>query len=251
MKLYLETTTGQLVPAGVAPNLPRGGLDAVFLQFLTVGVAALLPGGAPIALRLYSPADLVTPLATLAVFAASAGDVGYLGSLDTVSGGLVSLERGTLIAKISYGTPNVDSQPFLVNYGAGGTSGAGAPITQLVISAPTGPVNYVQDLGDFGGVVKTGQTEGFFRVKSPCSLLGLQLNCQDAPTGADLLVEIYKGGVAQGKVAKITAASKAEETIFGAPLACAIGDIIQFRCTQVGSVKPGTNLTVKAILQLT
>lgn len=249
MKLYLETTTGQLVPAGVAPNLPRGGLDAVFIQFLTVGVAALLPGGAPIALRIYSPADLVTPLVTLSAFTASAGDVGYFGSLDTVSGGLASLERGTLFAKISYGTPNVDAQAFLLNYGAGG-SGAGAPLTQLVISSPTGPVNYVQDIGDFGGRVATGQTEGFWRVKAPCNLLGLQLNCQDAPTGAALLVEIYKGGAAQGKIGQLTAATKAEETIFGSPLALAIGDIVQFRCTQVGSTKAGSNLTVKGIVQL-
>ncbi|MBI5689244.1 MAG: hypothetical protein HZC55_04045 [Verrucomicrobia bacterium] len=249
MNLILETTTGQLVPAGVAPNLPRGGVAAAFLQFVTNGVAALLAGGAPIALRLYSPGDLNNALATFNVWAASPGDLGYKASLDTLSGGLASLERGTLVAKVSYGNPNADSANFLVNYGVGG-SGAGAPPVQLVISQPTGPVNYVQPIGQFGGRVAVNQVEGFWRVKAPCSLLGLQLNAQDAPTGANLLVDLVKGGVAQAKVATLTAGQKSEETIFGAPLVLAIGDIVQFKPTQVGSAKPGTNLDVKAIVQL-
>ena len=148
MKLILETTTGALVPGGVSPPLPRGGLDTVFLQFVTNNVAGLLAGGAPIALKLYSPADLETPLVTLAAWSTLAGDLGYSGSLDTLSGGLAYLQRGTLFGRISYGTPNVDSGWFLVNYGVG-ASGA-APVTPIVISQPTGPVNYVQDIGTFG-----------------------------------------------------------------------------------------------------
>ncbi len=249
MKLYLDVPTGQLIPAGVAPNLPRGGAENLFLQFLTNNVAALLPGGAPIALRLYLASDLVNAIATFNTFTSSPADLGYKASIDTLSGGLAILERATLFAKISYGTPNVDSALFLVNYGVG-TSSSGAPVTQLVISAPTGPVNYVQPIGQFGGRVILNQVEGFWRVKAPCSLLGLQLNAQDAPTGANLLIDVIKGGVAQNKIATLTAAAKSEETIFGAPLVLAIGDIIQFKPTQVGSVKAGTNLDVKGIVTL-
>lgn len=249
MLLILETTTGQLVPAGVAPQLPRGGLDNVLVQFLTNGVAALLPGGAPIAVKLFSPADLVNPLTTLAAFTAVPADLLYTGQLDSLGGGLASLQQGTLLAKISYANPNVDSGWFQVRYGAAGTGG-GAPAPQVVISQPTGPTNYVQALGQFGGKAILNQVEGFHRVKSVGNLLGLQLNCQDAPTGADLIVEVVKGGVGTGKFATLTAASKSQETIFGAPLALAIGDIIQFRPTQIGSVKPGTNLNVGGIVQL-
>ncbi|MBI5768763.1 MAG: hypothetical protein HZA93_13275 [Verrucomicrobia bacterium] len=249
MKLILETTTGQLVPAGVAPNLPRGGLEPTFLQFVTNSVAGLLVGGAPIALKLYSPADLVNPIATFNVWTASPADVGYTAQLDTLAESLAYLQRGTLVAKISYANPNVDSQNFLVNYGTG-ASGGGAPVTPIVITQPTGPVNYVQPIGQFGGRLAVNQVEGFWRVKAPCNLLGLQLNAQDAPTGANLLVDVVKGGVAQNKIAQLTAAQKNEETIFGAPLALAIGDIVQFKPTQVGSGKAGTNLDVKGIVQL-
>lgn len=248
MLLILETTTGKLVPSGEAIPLPRGGLHTVLVQFVTNSVAALLAGGAPVALKLYSPADLVTPIATLAAFTAVPADLNYTGQFDTLSGGLAALERGTLLARISYGTPNVDSGLFHVNYGTGSAGGAAAP--QIVISQPTGPVNYVQALGQFGGKAILNQVEGFHRVKSVGNMLGLQVNAQDAPTGADLIVEIVKGGVGTGKFATLAAASKSQETIFGAPLALAIGDIIQFRPTQIGSVKPGTNIGVGAIIQL-
>lgn len=249
MLLILETTTGQLVPAGVAPQLPRGGLDTVLVQFVTNGVAALLPGGAPVALKLYSPADLVNPLTTLAAFTAVPGDLNYAGQLDSLGGGLATLQQGTLLAKLSYANPNVDSAWFQVRYGLCG-SGGGEPAPQIVITQPTGPVNYVQAIGQFGGKAILNQVEGFFRVKSPGNLLGLQLNCQDAPTGANLIVEVVKGGIATGKTAALTAGNKTEETIFGAPLALAIGDIVQFKPTQIGSVKPGTNLNVGGIVQL-
>lgn len=249
MNLYLDVPSGTLLPAGVAPGMPRGGAETVYLQFLTANVAAMLPGGAPIALRLYLPGDLVNPLATFNAFTAAPADVGYKMAIDTLSGGLAILERGTLFAKLSYGNPNVDTPWFLVNYGVGFAS-AGAPVTQLVISQPAGPVNYVQDIGTFGGQVKLAQTEGFWRVKAPGSLLGLQLAVQVAPAGADLIVEIYKGGVATGKTAKITAGQKTEETIFGAALALQIGDVIQFRVTQLGSATAGANLNVKGIVQL-
>ena len=248
MLLILETTTGKLVPAGEPIPLPRGGLHTVLVQLTANGVAALLPGGAPVALKLYSPADLVTPIATLAAFTAVPGDLNYTGQLDTLSGGLVNLERGTLLARISYGTPNVDSGLFHVHYGTGAADGAPAP--QIVITQPTGPVNYVQALGQFGGKAILNQVEGFWRVKAPGNLLGLQLNCQDAPTGADLIVEIVKGGIGTGKFATLVDGQKSQETVFGAPLALAIGDIVQFKPTQIGSVKPGTNLNVGGIVQL-
>jgi hypothetical protein len=248
MNLILETTTGLLVPPGAQLTLARGGLQAVLVQFLTNAVAALLPNGAPIALRLYAPGDLVNPIATLSAFTALPADLAYRGAIDTVAGGLANVQSGTFLAKLSYGSPNVDSAPFQIVYGIG--SAAAGAVPQTVISSPTGPVNYVADLGFFGGRVTVDQIEGFLRVKSPCNLLGLQLNAQDAPTGAALLVDIVKGGVPQGSIATLSAGQKAEETIFGTPVALAIGDIVQFKPTQVGSTKPGTNLTVKAIIQL-
>lgn len=251
MKLILETTTGQIYPAGVAPNFPRGGLESTFLQFVTNGAAALLVDGAPIALKLTQLSDptFATPLATFNAFVASPGDLGYVASLDTLAGGLAALSRATLLARISYNSVNVDSGNFLVNYGVG-SPGVGTPAVQVVISQPTGPVNYVQSIGQFGGRVTANQVEGFWRVTSPCQLRGLQINIQDAPTGTSLLVDVVKNGVAQNKIGTLSATAKNEETTFGAPLALAIGDVVQFKPTQVGSTKAGSNLDVKGIVQL-
>jgi hypothetical protein len=111
-------------------------------------------------------------------------------------------------------------------------------------------VNYTESLGLFAGKIAVGQAEGFWRAKAACQILGLQLNAQDAPTGASVEVDLTKNGVDQGKIAVLVAGAKAQETIFAAPLAVAVGDLIRFKPTQVGSTKPGTNLAVKAIVQL-
>ena len=137
MILIVETTTGFLVPAGVAPRLPRGGVDTVSVQFVTNGIAALLPAGAPISLRLYAPGNLNDPIATLSVFTTSAADLLYLGQLDTLAGGLAYLERGTLHGRISYGNPNVDTFWFQVLYGSSQSATGTRPIN-LVIPQPVG-----------------------------------------------------------------------------------------------------------------
>lgn len=247
--IKLETTTGLLKPGGVALPIARGPQEAT-LQFLTNSVAALLADGAPIALKLYALGDTVTPLATFNAWTAVPAWLCYKATLNPLAvAALGYLPACTLLGRISYGAVNVDTPFFHVLWGGSGEV-TGAPVTPIVVTQPTGPTNYAQNLGTFGGKVAVNQVEGFYRVKAPGSLLGLQLNCQDAPTGADLIVEVIKGGVATGKTAKITAGAKYEETIFGAPLALAVGDVIQFKPTQVGSGKPGTNLTVSGVVQL-
>ncbi|MES2692663.1 MAG: hypothetical protein V4773_04260 [Verrucomicrobiota bacterium] len=247
MNIILETTTGRLVPPGTVPQLARGP-DPATLQFVTNSVAALLPGGHPVSLALFTPDDMVTPKATFAVWTANPTWVQYQANLDSLQTNLAWTSQTTLLGRISYSTPNVDSQLFHVSLS--GAPNGSSTATQVIISQPSGPVNYVQEIGSFGGQVALAQTEGYLRAKAAGTLLGLQLAAQVAPTGADILVEVYKGGVATGKVGKLTAAAKSEETVFGAPLALAIGDVIQFRCTQIGSATKGSNLSVKGIVQL-
>lgn len=247
MYLTLETTTGRLVPAGVVPNLARTA-DPSTIQFVTNGVAGLLPGGAPIAVALFTPDDLVTPKATFNAWTANPAAVLYQATLDALLTNLAWTQQTTLIGRVSYGTPNVDSFIFHVTL-SGVPGGLNVP-TQIIITQPTGPVSYAQEIGTFAGQLATGQNEGFWRAKAAGSLLGLQLSAQVAPTGADVIVEIYKNGVATGKTAKLTAGQKTEETIFVGALAIAIGDTIQFRITQIGSGTKGSNLNVKGVMQL-
>lgn len=249
LNLILETTTGRFVPSGVAPQIPRGA-TAVTLQLVTNGVATLLPDGQPVSLAIYAPGNTEDALAVFAAWTRNTAFNLYAAQIDPLTTGLAWTQLTTLLAQISYGDPTVDSQFNHVILGGAG-SGSGGAVPQIVISQPAGPVNYTETIGTFAGKAVVAQDEGYLRVKAAGSILGLQLNAQDAPTGASLLVDVVKNGVPQNKIATLAAAAKAQETIFGAPLAIAIGDIIKFRPTQVGSGKPGTNLSVKAIVQLT
>lgn len=250
MKLKIDTTTGKPFPLGEVLQLARGPAPAT-LQFLTDGVATLLAAGQPVALKLYDPADPETLLASFDEWTRNVADGLYTAVLNpTAVEALAWTKAPTLLAKVTYGdAPEINTPLFHVSYG--GTAVASAPVIPIVITALTGPVEYVQEIGYFAGKVKTNQVEGFWRASNACEIRGLQLNIQDAPTGADLIVELTKNGDDTGKEAKITAAQKSEETLFDPPLSVAAGDVLKFRLTQVGSGTAGSNLAVKAKLRLT
>lgn len=248
MFLTLETTTGLLVPDGEAPRLPRGGVEQILVRFVTNGVAALLANGAPIALNIYRASDLETPIATVDEFTTLASDLAYQGSLDTLAAGLAGIERGTFRGRISYKTINVDSEWFQLVFGDRAAA-SGTPIQEIIVREGSA-AKLVEVIGQFAGLVVVNQVEGFLKVQEDCSLVGLQLTAQVAPTGADLVVDVVKNNAAQNKTAKITAAAKGEETLFGSALALVAGDVLKFKPTQVGSGTPGSYLTVKAIINL-
>lgn len=253
MYFIIETTTGRLLPAGAVPQLSRGP-DASTLQFVTANVAALLTEGEPIALKLYTLDDLTTPKAIFSEWTANATYKLYQADLNALLSGLAWVQDRQLVAKVSYGTINVDTPLFEVSFDGGQVGGTIVP--PIIINnyagggGGGGAADFVQPLGSFGGRLTAEQTEGYWKVKAACSLLGLQLAIQTAPTGADVLVEVIKNGTPTGKVATLTAGAKSQETIFGAALALAIGDIVKFKPTQVGSGTAGTNLTVAGVAQL-
>ena len=247
--LTLEKTTGRLLPAGVAPLLPRGGAQPIALRFLQNGVAALFGDGTPIALKLYALGDQGAPIAVLTGWTAVAADLFYAGSLDTLAGALAGIQSATLYARISYGDPNVDGQFFLLRFGGAGAAAADAA-AHAVVSKPAGPTKYAQPLGIFSDELLLNQVEGYFKAQAAAKLNGLQLHAQTAPTDADVHADVVINGVAQGKIAILAAGSKSQETIFDAPIVIAAGDVVQFKPTQIGSATPGEDLSVAGILEL-
>lgn len=249
MNLILETTTGRLVPAGSAPRLPRSPVAAT-LQLVTNSVAALQGVGVPVTLRIYQASDLNNPIATFAAWTRNAEFLLYQATINPLEeAGLGWLQSGTLVGRISYGAPNVNGAYFQVQYGEGATQGAPTNV-QVVINNYTGAVGSgVQLIGTFGGKVALNQTEGFWRVKADNTLVGLQLNAQDAPTGTALIVEAVVNGMDTGKTATLAAGAKYQETIFGSPLELLAGDVVRFKATQVGSTKAGTNLNVSGVFE--
>ena len=253
MNLIIETTTGRPVPAGAVPQLGRGP-DATTLQFVTNNVAALLAGGAPIALKLYTLDDLATPKATFSVWTPNNSYLLYEAVLDVLASGLAWIQNRQLVAKVSYGAVNVDTPLFEVSFNGGQVGGSIIPPIIINISGGGGgggSANFVQPVGVFGGKLILNQVAGYWKVKAACNLLGLQVGAQTAPVGADAIIEVVKNGAPSGKTGTLTAGNKKQETIFGAALALAIGDVVEFRPTQIGSTTEGTNLSVAGVATLT
>lgn len=247
MLLTLETTTGKLVPAGHAPQLGRG-TEPLLLRFVTNGVAAMLEGEPPIALKLFLPADQITPIVTVNAWTELPDDVLYRGELNTLAvTALAWLLSGVLVGRLEYGDPTVQSSFFQLNYG-GPVSTTGGTRPSIVIMQPAGPVHYMQQIGYFQGKVVNDQVEGYWQAPNAAQLKGLALSCQVAPSGADLIVELVVNAEATGKTFTLGDGSKAGYADFGAPHAINPGDIVQFKPTQHGSAR---YLSVQAKVQLT
>ena len=91
---------------------------------------------------------------------------------------------------------------------------------------------------------------GYFYAEQACSILGMLISAQDAPTGAAITIDLVNGaGAEQTKVGTLAAAATKQRTIFGSALAVAAGDVIQAKFKTVGSTLPGQNITVNLICQ--
>lgn len=249
LKIKIETTTGRLVPPGEALAIPRAPQKAT-LQLLTNNVAALLPSGQPLALKLYALGDTMTPIASFGVWVGNATFNLYTATLDPLAAaGLGYLKAGTLYGRVSYGTPNVDSELFHVRWGGSGES-IGAPVAPIVISNPVGNVKQMLSLASKTGNVKM-ETYGNHVVRTAGNINGLQLYANTAPTGADILVELRKNGAGTGAVATLSAGSKSERTAFDPEIAVAIDDVLDVEVTQIGSGAAGGYLSVEAEFEAT
>lgn len=245
--IKLETTTGLLVPMGTALPIARGPQD-VTLQFLNSGVAALLAEGAPIALKLYALTDTLNPIATFSDWTAVSAFSCYAANINPLAVAAMGyLQAGTLLGRLSYGDPATDTPLFHVLWGGSGEV-TGAPAQPIIITQPAGPVTYMQDLGYFQGKVTADQVEGYWKAPQAALISGLSLHTQNAPAGADLIVELIVNGAPTGKTATLTAGNKSIYADFaGGSLAVAAGDTLQFKPTQAGNAR---YLAVKAKAQL-
>jgi hypothetical protein len=111
MNLLLETTSGLLLPLGTVPRLGRVAA-ALTLQFATDGVVGLLRPDTPIALHIYNPAEPARPIASFTTWKADRKSQGYATPCDPLAEpGLAWLKTPTLLGRVSYGTPKIET-PF-------------------------------------------------------------------------------------------------------------------------------------------
>ena len=76
----------------------------------------------------------------------------------------------------------------------------------------------------------------------------ISLHAVEAPTGADLKVDLLKDGSAQAKIATLTAASNFELTDI-ADIVYAAGERLGLKFTQVGSAEPGNGVSATVYYQ--
>lgn len=102
----------------------------------------------------------------------------------------------------------------------------------------------------FFGEATDEQVFGFFKAAHPVEVLGVQISAQEAPTGADLTLDLVNaGGVEQTKIGTLAAAASFQETIFPTALALAAGDVVKAKFKTVGSGVAGNGITVTLILK--
>ncbi len=252
MNLILEKTTGKLVPSGQPAQLARGGVQALSLQFLDSGVAELLAGGAPIALKIFAIDDTDAPLVTIDAWTADATGVRYTTNYNTLAGALAWVQGATYFARIDYGTPNVESILFHLVYG--GTNAAPGPAPQVSIQTISTVGKFLAPMLYIGRLNADGAKAlfGYYKVKHAGKIHGAQLFAQTAPTGADVTVDLIDAGEDElAKVSTLSDGAAAEETIFPAALDVEVGDVIRAKIKTVGSGNRGGYLTLNLICENT
>jgi hypothetical protein len=104
----------------------------------------------------------------------------------------------------------------------------------------------------FAGRLTAGQLFGFYKAPAAIVIKGIQLNCQDVPTGAPVIIEVVDSdGVGLGRTATLPDGAGIADVTFVTPLPLAINTLVRLKVTQVGSTKAGSFLTANLIVQLT
>jgi hypothetical protein len=244
MKIFVETTTGRLVPNGIPAQLDPGGVQNIELGFLTNGVLGLLPEDTAITLFAYNPTDLGTPLFSVNAWTSDPDRKIYKATVDTLADLLAWIKSALWRGKITYG---VTTTP-LFHWIYGGDQSSRGKAATVVLAAP-GPGRYLVPLL-FQGQLTLNQVFGYFKAQQAGQVLGIQISAQEVPTGADVHVRLVDGGaVDQGVQAVLSAGNRVQETIFAQPLPFAAAAVLEGKLTQIGSGAPGAWLTANLICQ--
>ena len=157
------------------------------------------------------------------------------------------------------GTP-VDGEPETLGYatlklikdrfGEPGETVVADPASYL--TAAQSDARYVREFlvpMAFAGELTDEQVFGYFKARSACRVIGAQLFAQIAPTGAAVTVDLINGAATeQTKIATLAAGAAVQETIYGAALVLAAGDVIRAKLKSVGSAEHGEFLTCNLII---
>jgi hypothetical protein len=103
----------------------------------------------------------------------------------------------------------------------------------------------------FAGQLTAAQLFGFYKPATVVAVLGVQLNAQVAPVGADVIIELVDSdGTGLGRTATLPAGEAFAAVTFGTPLPLAANTLLRGKVTQVGSSTPGSFLTANLIVQV-
>ena len=97
---------------------------------------------------------------------------------------------------------------------------------------------------ELSGDLQAGTTFGYWIPSAMVSLIGAQVSAQDAPTGSDVILEVYKNGSATGKTVTLSGGDSVVAIAFPSSLLVNAGDTVTLHINQVGSTTPGSFVTV-------
>lgn len=143
-------------------------------------------------------------------------------------------QEGTSAKPIAVGYQFANSITVKVITDIEAATGGGSGTGLLISSMP------------YFGTATLNDVFGGFTAPAVCQIERIQIAAQSAPSGADIEVTLVDGGgVSLGAIGVLSDGSTYEETVLGAPLVLAPGDIVRAKLTAVDGT--GGYLTVNLL----
>lgn len=98
------------------------------------------------------------------------------------------------------------------------------------------------------GDATLNQIFGYFKAPAATTITRAQVFCQTGPVGSNLNITLVNGsGTSLGSIAVVADGAEVQETVFGAPLVLAAGDVVRCKVTAVGATTNGGYVTVNLL----
>lgn len=101
----------------------------------------------------------------------------------------------------------------------------------------------------FHGELTDEQAFGYFKARSACRVLGMQIAAQVAPVGAAVTIDLINAAAAeQTKIATLADGAAYQETLYDAALTLAAGDVLRAKVKSTGIATKGEWLTCHLLI---
>jgi hypothetical protein len=160
------------------------------------------------------------------------------------------------IVNLSDTSPAAPSGDQNVKWQKGAQSGTdpatGYPIFPVSASVPLSYYTVTWGVGIGAAATVASDVTPHYLVPFAGVPTGLTVAAKTAPTGADLIFDIWKNGTSifSAPVHLAAGATQTSTTAFASDVTFAVSDLLTFNVNQVGSTMAGQDLTVQLVIQI-